>query len=715
VASLTLDTAVRFVKGVGPVRAAQLGELGIATVGDLLTYFPRRFDLRRQAQPIGTLRGDEPAATVVGQVQAAEERRFGRRPWFQCSIDDGSGWVLAKWFHGGYLRDRIKPGITLAVSGRVGVYKEYLQFVNPRHQIIFEPSTDRPASRQAAGLGEDELLPVYPAGAHLTSGHIALIIRRGLPELLDIVPQWLDSEFLRRRNLMDRRSAVAAMHRPEDREQWAAARRTLAYEECLLMQLGIAMMRERAVSRPAHPLPLSDEIDRRIRARFPFTLTAAQDRVIGEIAADMARDRPMNRLLQGDVGAGKTVVALYAALLAVAKGRQAAIMAPTEILASQHYEKILAYLAGSRVRTELLVGGQPAERRAEVLAGLAEGKIDIVVGTHALLGEGVQFASLALVVVDEQHKFGVRQRSVIRGKGHAPHYLVMTATPIPRTLAMTVFGDLDVSVLDAAPPGRGKTTTICVGGERLDEVWATVRAKLCAGQQAYIIYPLVTASARPSSPRAPKLGLQAGHTAARMGAQEAHEDLSRGELGSFAVGLIHGQMPPAAKEAVMRRFHAGKIKVLVASVVVEVGLDVPAANVMVVMHAERFGLAQLHQLRGRVGRSSADATCILVASPNNPVARRRLEILQATSDGFKIAEEDLRLRGPGEIFSERQHGLPELKVADLIEDFDLLRMARRDAFAIIAEDGDLQAPHHQQLRAELLRLYGGRLDLATGA
>ena len=691
VAPLALDTPIRYVKGVGEVRAGQLGELGIATLGDLLTYFPRRFDLRRQAQPIATLRGDEPAATVVGEVREVEERRFGRSPWLSCCLDDGSGWVLVKWFHGGYLRDRIKPGLVLAVSGKVGVYEEHLQFLNPGHQIIDDAAS--------ATLAADELLPVYPAGAKLTSGHIAWIIRRVLPQAIELVPRWFDPAFLRKRSLMDRPPAVAAMHRPEDKDQWAAARRTLAYGECLLMQLALALMHMREVSRPAHALTPSAEIDRRIRARFPFTLTAAQDRVIGEIVADLARDRAMNRLLQGDVGSGKTVVALYAALLAVARGKQAAIMAPTEILASQHYDKIQTYLAGSRVRTAMLVGGQGSAQRDRVLAGLAAGDVDVVVGTHALLGEDVRFAQLALVVVDEQHKFGVRQRSGIRGKGFAPHYLVMTATPIPRTLAMTVFGDLDVSILDASPPGRGKTTTRCLGGEQADEVLTLVEAKLSAGQQAYFIYPLVEAS--------PKLQLQA--------ARQAHRDLAAGPLGRFGVGLIHGQMPPAAKEAVMRDFRDGRVKVLAASVVVEVGLDIPAANVMVVMHAERFGLAQLHQLRGRIGRSAADATCILVASPNSLAAKRRLEILTATDDGFKIAEEDLRIRGPGEIFSVRQHGLPELEVADLIDDFELLRLARRDAFEIVAADPHLDAPHHAQLRRELLSAYADRLDLATGA
>jgi len=689
--SLELDTPVQYVKRVGPVRAEQVAQLGIHTVEDLLLYFPRRFDLRRQGQPVVTLRGDEPSATVVGQVIDVEERKWGPRPYFQCTLDDGTAMVNVRWFHGGYLRNQVHPGMTIAVSGRVSMFREYPQFINPG----FQPLWDADGSER----DRDELLPVYPAGAKLSSNVIGRIVQQVLPEVQDLIPRWFDRAYLRARNLPDRPSAVAAMHRPEDTEQWAAARRRIAYDECLLMQLGIALLRMRATVRPAYALPNTEAIDTRIRARFPFALTAAQDRAVKEIAADLGRDRPMNRLLQGDVGSGKTVVALYAALLAVANRTQAAIMAPTGILARQHYRKITEYLAGSRVRTALLVGGQrPAERKG-ILDGLAAGEIDIVVGTHALIGEGVRLARLALVIVDEQHKFGVRQRSSIRGKGYAPHYLVMTATPIPRTLALTVFGDLDVSVIDALPPGRGKTTTRCADEKQLPEVLDFVREKLAAGQQAYFIYPLVNPSAEMEL----------------TNATEAYEELAGGPLRDFRVGLVHGQLPQAEKDRVMQDFRAGRVQALVASVVVEVGVDVPAANVMVIMHAERFGLAQLHQLRGRIGRSAADATCIVVASPRNPVARRRIEVLARTGDGFQIAEEDLRLRGPGEFFGTQQHGLPELRVADLIEDFDLLRMARRDAQAIIHEDPTLDAPHHQQLRREMLKAYRGRLDLLAGA
>jgi ATP-dependent DNA helicase RecG len=688
---LDLTTPVQFVKGVGPTRAAQLAELGIRTLEDLLTYFPRRFDLRRQAQPIADLRGDEQAATVAGTVADVLEQRFARRPSLQCRVEDDTGGVLVRWFHGGYLRNTIRPGICIAVSGKVSLYKGRAQFINPRQQVIWDPGT--------TDLSQDELLPVYPAGGRLSSGVIAKVVRGVLPLAEQLIPEWFDDFHLLHRELMPRGAAVAGMHRPEDREHWAKARKRLAYDECMLMQLGIALTRVRQVSRPAHPLPLSQEIDRRIRARFPFQLTPAQNKVVGEIAADMARDRPMSRLLQGDVGSGKTVVALHAALLAVARHKQAAVMAPTEILAAQHYAKVQQYLAGSRVRTAMLVGGQRPSERQGVLAGLAAGEIDLVVGTHALLGQTVRFASLALVVVDEQHKFGVRQRSGIRGKGYAPHYLVMTATPIPRTLALTVFGDLDVSVIDAPPPGRGRTLTKCVSGGDMPEVLAAVERLVAGGRQAYFIYPLVNPS--------PEMELTA--------ATDAWRELSAGTLGRFGVGLIHGQMSPAEKDAAMAEFVAGRKRVLAASVVVEVGLDVPAANVMVVMHAERFGLAQLHQLRGRIGRGSDDAACILAASAKNPIARRRLEVLEQTSDGFKIAEEDLRMRGPGEFFGTRQHGLPELKVANLVDDLDLLRQARRDAQIIVGEDPGLNAPHHQQLRREVLKAYAGRLDLLNGA
>ena len=687
---IDLDMPVQYVGGVGPVRATQLEGLGIRTAGDLLTYYPRRFDLRRQVQPIHSVRGEEEAVTVAGKVTDAHFVSRGKRPFFECCLEDDSGDLIVKWFGGAYLVNRIVPGMTIAVSGPADTYRGAVQLINPKFQIIYDV--------QGTDLSSDELLPVYPAGNKLSSAQIALIIRKALPRLLPAVKEWHEPSFLQKRALMGRPAAVAAMHRPEDTDQWGQARRRLAYDECLLMQMALAMQRARAVERPAHPMPVTPQIDRRIRARLPFALTAAQDRAVAEIAADLARQHPMNRLLQGDVGCGKTVVALYAALTAVAHRHQVAVMAPTEILATQHYHKITSYLAGSRVRLAMLVGGQAARKRQFVLAQMAAGDVDIVVGTHALLGEEVKFRNLGLVVIDEQHKFGVEQRAGIRGKGFAPHYLVMTATPIPRTLALTLFGDLDVSTIDELPPGRGKTQTKLVRPNQMEQIIQFVRQRLAAGQQAYFIYPLVNPS----------------DNAELTAAVEAYQRLRDRDLAGEPIGLIHGQMPSADKDHVMREFSEGRLKVLVASVVVEVGIDVPNANIMVVEHAERFGLAQLHQLRGRIGRGRQDAWCILVGSPNSDGAAERLAVLCKTHDGFKIAEEDLRLRGPGEFFGARQHGLPELKVADLVEDFELLRLARRDAFAIVQQDPSLALPHNQSLRHELRHTYGERLGLVAG-
>ena len=689
---LSLDTPVQYVKGVGPTRAKQLAQLGVETLEDLLMYFPRRFDLRKQVQPIASLTGlEDGPVTVAGEIVSTRFQQFGARPRFEATIDDGSATIDIIWFHGGYLTNRLRTGAVISVNGKIREYRGQLQFTNPAFQVLYGAEGEK--------LDRDELLPVYPAGANLSSGVIGQVIQKVLPQAAGLLRPWFDRRYLADRGLPDRPSAIVAMHRPDDREHWAQARRRLAYEECFLMQLGIAMMRQRQTSQPAHPLRFTKEVDERIRRRFPFALTAAQDRAALEIAADLRKSRPMNRLLQGDVGAGKTVVALHAALVAVANGKQVAIMAPTEILARQHFAKIQAYLADSQVKAALLTGQMKQIDRSRILDGLATGSVNIAVGTHALLGEDVKFADLALVVVDEQHKFGVAQRTGIRGKGFAPHYLVMTATPIPRTLAMTVFGDLDISTIDELPPGRGTTTTKCVSMKDVDDVHAAVAERLDAGQQAYYIYPLVSASA--------DLDLTA--------ATDAYAELRDGPLGRYGVGLIHGQMGIDEKNRVMADFRDGRIKLLVASVVVEVGVDVPNAGVMAIFHAERFGLAQLHQLRGRIGRGKDDALCLLVASPNNPLARKRLEVLTQTSDGFKIAEEDLRIRGPGEIFGTQQHGMPDLKVADLAEDFELLRLARRDAFAMIEDDPDLAQPAHQTLRREMLKMYGGKLALVEGA
>jgi ATP-dependent DNA helicase RecG len=442
-----------------------------------------------------------------------------------------------------------------------------------------------------------------------------------------------------------------------------------------------------------------EKIDHRIRKRFPFILTEDQESVIGEVVADMSEEIPMNRLLQGDVGSGKTVVALYAALVAVANKCQAAIMAPTEILARQHFESIERFLKGSRVRRELIVGGLTGKKRAAVLERIKNGEVDIVVGTIALIQEDIDFTALGLVVIDEQHKFGVHQRAGLR-KGRSPHCLVMTATPIPRTLAMTAFGDLDVSVIKHSPPGRGEVITRWVQPPNRNDAMEFIRQRLKAKKQAYFVYPRIDSENNIDSEK----------TDIKAAVDEYHY-LKEKVFSSFRVWLLHGQMPSQEKSRIMADFRAGKIDVLVSTVVIEVGVDVPNATIMVIENANRFGLAQLHQLRGRIGRGQSKSYCLLFAETEDETAISRLQIMTRSRDGFEIAEHDLKLRGPGELFSARQHGLPDLKIANIVDDFELLNLARRDAFSAISCDPTLTRPEHLILRREIIKRFGDKLGL----
>lgn len=607
-------------------------------------------------------------------------------------VEDDTGECEICWFNAPYMADRLESmrGALIRVHGQVRASHRGVQFVNPR---IEQAGPSVPA---AAREGE-RLEPVYRAVENLPSRAIAAAVRACLPQALQEIEELFDDPYLAARRLARRRSAVERYHQPRSLDDIPIARRRIAYDELFLMQLAIAMKRARAVTiERAVPLPSSDEIDRRIRRRFPFPLTSAQDRAVREIVADLARPRPMNRLLQGDVGSGKTVVALYAALVAVANRQQCAIMAPTEVLAEQHFRNVEKYLAGSQVRRVLLTGRTAARTRAQAIRATAAGEMDLVIGTQALLEKDVSFSSLALVIVDEQHKFGVAQRGTIRARAAEnvmPHYLVMSATPIPRTLSMTVFGDLDVSVIDELPPGRQKVRTLWVGPDRYEEAWDLVRERLAAGEQAFIVYPLVEESEA--------MPLRA--------ATKEVERIARDVLPGVPVELLHGKMPGRKKQEVMDRFVSGRTRVLVATTVVEVGVDVPNATVMVIQHADRYGLAALHQLRGRVGRGDRPACCLLMADAAGGAAARRLSILCETTDGFRIAEEDLRLRGPGEVLGTQQHGWPELRVADLVADADLLDLARRDALELVRKDPGLTDPRHAALRRELLARFRHRL------
>lgn len=682
-----LTDDIQYLRGVGPKRAVDLRKLGIGAIGDLLEYFPTRHE-RQESRTIENL-DEGMTAAVVGQITSVR-RRIGRRGIsVSATLIDNTGNCSLHWFNASWMSERLHQGMIVRATGKVREYNRLPQLVNPK--IITLGDDAEPVDETEP----DRFEGVYPATVAMSSQAIGKLITTNLDAMLEQVEEWYPPRHLQTRDLVPRRWALNVMHRPENEVDFEPARRRLAYDELLLMQLATMLVRHhRSQTETARSLNCTDEIDRRIRRRFPFTLTQAQDRAVSEIASGLAQTRPMNRILQGDVGCGKTVVALYAALVAVANKAQVAIMAPTELLAEQHAQSIARYLAGSRVNYELLVGGLRAGDRRRLLEGIETGALDMIVGTHALIQRDVRFARLGLVIVDEQHRFGVRQRAMIRGKGMAPHYLVMTATPIPRTLAMTVFGDLDVTTIDELPPGRSRILTEVVGPPEQEKTWRFVRDRLERGEQAYVVYPIIDES--------DKLELRAATT--------EFQRLGEAIFPNHRVGLLHGRMNRDERESIMRDFTTGSLKVLVATTVIEVGIDVPNATCMVIEHAERYGLSQLHQLRGRIGRGRQQGHCFLMTGSAAATDNERLSALADTTDGFKIAEEDLRLRGPGEMLGTRQHGLPELRVADLLQDGELLRYAQRDAGDFIRDDPQLRRPEHSMLRHMLLAKYGQTLE-----
>jgi ATP-dependent DNA helicase RecG len=695
---LDVSMPVQYLKGVGPAKAKAFAQLGVRTVGDLLEYFPRDWIFAPAPMKIIQMRPNQ-TATIVGLVESVDYQSYRRPPLFEAMLSDETAMCRIVWFHGGFLRDKLKPGQVITASGKVASYKHQLQMTNPKFSILDGKDLD-PAEYFSGG--------VYPSSSQLSSGQIKRIIAPLLDNLAELVPEFYEQDLLSEAKLLGRKDAFAWIHLPPDQDKLAKAKRRLKYDELFLMQLGLALRRYKVQHfSSATPCVCSEEIDRRIRRRFPFLLTEDQDACIGEIVADMASSKPMNRLLQGDVGSGKTVVALYAALLAIANRTQAAIMAPTEILAGQHFLSIERYLKNSRLRRVLLTRGLTGQKRIELLDKIARGQIDIVVGTVALLQKDVEFLKLGLVVIDEQHKFGVHQRAELR-KQATPHCLVMTATPIPRTLAMTAFGDLDVSIIKHSPPGRGAVITRWVAPQNREKAYQFIRERLRAKKQAYFVYPRINALEE----ACPEHSRGNGEVKAAV---EGWKKLSAEIFPEFAVELLHGQMPSAKKHQIMAEFRKGKIDVLVSTVVVEVGVDVPNATIMVVEGADRFGLAQLHQLRGRIGRGHAKSYCLLFAESDSDIARSRLDVMTKCNDGFQIAEHDLRLRGPGELFSTRQHGLPDLKIANIIDDFDLLVMARKKAFELASQDPMLTKPQHKNIRRALLEKFAGSLGLADVA
>jgi len=686
--ALRIDDKVQFVKGVGPARAEMFRRLGVETVRDLLLLFPRDYEDRGDVRLIGQLEHGQ-KQTVVARCL---EIRVVRWRHLEAAFADASGSLKAFWFNAPYLRDQLRPGSTYRLTGRVALYRRHLQMQHPGFkEITTNGGDDEPA-----------VIATYPSTEGLQSRTIRSVVATALDACLGEMPELFSPSELRRLGMPSGRLAVRELHRPTSLKTVAKARRRMVFEEFFLMELAVAM-RRRSIRRhhDAPMIAVSEKVDRHIRRRFPFALTAAQNRAVADLVADIAQPVPMARLLQGDVGSGKTVVALYGALAAVAAGYQATIMTPTEILTEQHFANIERYLENSRVEWLLLTGAIGARKRKQALERIRAGDADIVIGTQALIQQDVTFHRLGFVVVDEQHKFGVLQRAESRWRNAdsdqplRPHYLVMTATPIPRTLALTVFGDLDVSVIDEMPPGRQPIGTQWIRPGDVPRMYDEVRREISAGRQAYVVCPLVEETTRSDLKAATE-------EAARLQAK-VFPDLR--------VDLLHGRMSADEKQQAMDRFRRGETHVLVSTIVIEVGIDVHNATVMIVEHAERFGLAQLHQLRGRIGRGRHRSTCYLVSDPPNETAERRIRIMTETTDGFRIAEEDLRLRGPGEFFGTRQHGLPELRLGNLIDDYDLLQLARDEASRLTRADPDLAQEEHCELRRALLARYGRTMEL----
>jgi ATP-dependent DNA helicase RecG len=714
---LTLGTAIQFAPGVGPRRAELFERLDVRTVAELIKHLPHRYERHAGEAPIAQLPIDM-VATARGTViscrfvpgRGARHHQFhgvrnqGR---FVAAVQDDTGRLDVVWFNAPYLRDKLHPGMTVTLTGKVVLYDGHRQMVNPRMQIIGEAehvelapagSNDPPP----AAL-QEKLRPIYPATEDLPSGAIERVIEAVLPLALPQIEDHFDADFRTERALPELREAYRMLHAPAHEDEVKSARRRLAYDELLLLQLGFAVKKKHTHTELQAPaLRYSEAIDKHIRERFPFPLTDAQSHVVGQIANDLQRTIPMNRLLQGDVGSGKTVVALYAMLMAVAAGKQAALMAPTELLAEQHFLSISRMLAGSTVRLALLTGSLSKPERTQLLYRIEKGDVDLVIGTQALISDHVAFSELAVVVVDEQHRFGVLQRASIKSKAGdektVPHTLVMTATPIPRTLSLSIFGDLDVSTITALPPGRQPITTKVVTEDKCPDVYGYLARRIEAGEQAYIVLPAIDETA-------------AGLKAVRSHAKELEETYLKGKR----IGMVHGQLKQTAREKIMHKFRAGELDVLIATTVIEVGVDVPNASIMVVEHAERFGLAQLHQLRGRVGRGTRKSLCVFVADPTTEDGQQRMAAIAKTTDGFEIAEADLMIRGMGEFFGTRQSGLPPLKVAALPEHLDLLKLARRDAIAIVDADAKLQSPRFDLLRKRLIKAYGEAIGLADVA
>ncbi|MEW6739231.1 MAG: ATP-dependent DNA helicase RecG [Nitrospirota bacterium] len=695
-----LLSPVQYVKGVGPRRARLLDRLGIKTVRDALFYLPYRYEDRSSIKKIIHLRPEE-INTVTGKVLKADviipNPRRPKLKIFELAVSDGSGLLRAKWFNQTYLKKIFKPGQEVVLYGTVkyNYWGTGFEIINPEYEILDE--NDNEPNPSAQGIHTGRIAPIYRSTEGLSQKQLRNIMYSVLNSSVSAISDPMPSEIIKEYNLPDLQESISNVHFPSPTSSLDDLNRgtspfhqRLAFDELFTLQLGLAAVKKGEVLEKGIAFSPDGRLINGLLNKLPFKLTGAQERVFKDILKDMQSSAPMNRLLQGDVGSGKTIVALMSMLAAVECGCQSALMAPTEILAEQHYINIHRLVEDLGLNIHLLTGSKK-NKDVEVVAS---GDADIVIGTHALIQEGVSFKKLGIIVIDEQHRFGVMQRATLRKKGRRviPDTLIMTATPIPRTLALTLYGDLDYSVIDELPPNRSPIITKLFFEKNKNQIYSLIEEEARKGRQAYVVYPVIEESE--------KTDLKSAITGAE-GLQKIFPHLK--------VNLIHGRMKPVERETVMKEFKNGNIHILVSTTVIEVGVDVPNATLMVIIHSERFGLAQLHQLRGRVGRGSSQSYCILLSYGGSEDARKRLEVMVKTTDGFRIAEEDLNIRGPGEFFGTRQSGMPDLKVANLLRDAKILEMARKEAFSLIERDSALTG--YPQLRKSIEDFWGKRLEI----
>lgn len=672
---------LQFLKSVGPKRIRLLNKLGINSVKDLMYHFPRRYEDRSQLKKFYQIQDGE-IETVTGKVVGCQDLRPRKGLTItKAAIHDGTSVGYAVWFNQPFVKKQIPQGTEILITGKVD-----RKFGNVQITV-----TDYEVSALDDPVHSGRIVPVYPATEGLQAKTLRSIMKSAVDKYTARQQEFLPGQILNKFGFIELPEALTQIHFPATMEEMEEARRRLVFEELFLLQIGVGMLKLTKTGETGIKHKRQGPLAEQLRSQIPFDLTRAQLRVLDEIYQDMEDEKPMNRLIQGDVGSGKTVIAAAALVKTVESGYQGAMMAPTEILASQHYEGLQELLEPLGVRVALLTGSLGRNEKSETIDDIKNGRVDIVVGTHAVIQEEIEFQRLGLAVTDEQHRFGVKQRAKLKEKGYNPDVLVMTATPIPRTLALTIYGDLDISVIDELPPGRQPIKTSWISSGMKNKVYKFIREQVGQGRQVYYICPLVEES--------DKIDVQA--------AVELAETLRTRVFPDLNVGLMHGRLKQDEKDEVMRSFKNGELNILVATTVVEVGVNVPNATVIVIEDADRFGLAQLHQLRGRVGRGSYQSYCILVASPSTEEGRARMKIMQSTCDGFLIAEEDLKLRGPGEFFGTRQSGLPDLKIADIIKDVKTLQIAREEALRLLESDPGLKKKEHLRLKEEISQRFMG--------